>query len=318
MDPLRNRKQRRAAATASSQESTPVPEIPLAHPPRDDPSQKASERTLVDIIAERQRELQQQADKANKARGIFGRRVGQELPPMGKGTRFVTVDASGKIVETDGNIDNDELVGSGSQKRKGGNSAQLSSKEEKKEEEEEDDDDNPLPPFIDTVLLSMPLTTLHGTLSYLAAYQYAESTDAIHTMKDSIMFTFPLLTFLVHLVHGHIFSFRLRSTSDFLATSAQPVSLIPLTRDKFTLSFLRRLVFPPSIRTLIFLPISIMLGVHLITITNGEPYYAVMKKAPAFGTAWIWFILELSFGPAALGALGPLIWGVWWKGYGIV
>ncbi|OQE27606.1 hypothetical protein PENSTE_c004G05461 [Penicillium steckii] len=317
MDPPRNRKQRRAAATASSPEPTSVPDIPLAHPPRDDPSQKASERTLVDIIAERQRELQQQADKANRAREFFGRQDGQEVPPMGKGTRFVTVDASGKIVETDGNIDNDELVSSGSQKREAGGNSQTSPGEVKNEEEG-DYMDNPLPPFIDTVLLSMPLTTLHGTLSYLAAYQYAESTDAIRTMKDSIMFTFPLLTFLVHLVHGHIFSFKLRSTSNFLATNAQPVSLIPLTRDKFTLSFLRRLIFPPSIRTLIFLPISIMLGVHLITITNGEPYYAVMKKAPAFGTAWIWFILELSFGPAALGALGPLIWGVWWKGYGIV
>ncbi|KAJ5408843.1 hypothetical protein N7509_002726 [Penicillium cosmopolitanum] len=319
MDAPRNRKQRRAAAATSSLSSTsPVHEIdiPLAHPPRDNPPQKASERTLYDIIAERQNELQAKADKANKARGMPGIPLGQELPPMGKGTRFVTVDASGNIVETDGNIDNDELVDEDSQKHKAGGKVQSSIKDDV--DDEDSDVDNPLPPFIDTVLLSMPLTTLHGTLSYLAAYQYAESTDAIQIIKDSIMFTFPLLTFLVHLVHGHIFSFRLRSTSNLLAESAQPISLIPITRDKLTVSFLRRLIFPPSIRTLVFLPISIMLGVHLITVTNGEPYYAVMKKAPAYGTVWIWFILELSFGPAVLGALGPLIWGVWWKGYGIV
>lgn len=317
MDPPRNRKQRRAASSNSpSASATSVPDIPLAHPPRHDSAQKPNERTLYDIIAERQNELQKQADHANKARGTSGLRPGQELPLQGKGTRFVTVDASGQIVDTDGNIDNHELVNRGAQKPKAGGKGRLPPKED--DNEEDNDVDKPLPPFIDTVLLSMPLTTLHGTLSYLAAYQYAESTDAVRTLKDSIMFTFPLLTFLVHLVHGHIFSFRLRSTSNLLAASAQPISLIPITQDKLTLSFLRRLVFPPSIRTLIFLPISIMLGVHLITITNGEPYYAVMKKAPAFGTAWIWFVLELSFGPAALGALGPLIWGVWWKGYGIV
>ncbi|KAJ5764367.1 hypothetical protein N7533_003048 [Penicillium manginii] len=319
MDTPRNRRQRRAAAATSSPSSTtPVSDIdiPLAHPPRDNPPQKASERTLYDIIAERQNELQTQADKANKARGMPGIPIGQELPPMGKGTRFVTVDASGNIVDADGNIVNDELVGGGSQKSEAGRRVQSPINSDANDEDS--DVDEPLPPFIDTVLLSMPLTTLHGTLSYLAAYQYAESTDAVRTMKDSVMFTFPLLTLLVHLVHGHIFSFRLRSTSNLLAESAQPISLIPMTRDKFTFSFLRRLIFPPSIRTLVFLPIAIMLGVHLITVTNGEPYYAVMKKAPAYGTVWIWFVLELSFGPAVLGALGPLIWGVWWKGYGIV
>ncbi|CAI7651667.1 unnamed protein product [Penicillium pancosmium] len=292
MDTPRNRKQRRAAAATSSSSTSPVPDIdiPLAHPPRDNPPQKASERTLYDIIAERQNELQAKADKANKARGMPGIPLGQELPPMGKGTRFVTVDASGNIVETDGNIDNDELANEDSQKHKAGGKVQSSIKDDV--DDEDSDVDNPLPPFIDTVLLSMPLTTLHGTLSYLAAYQYAESTDAIQTIKDSIMFTFPLLTFLVHLVHGHIFSFRLRSTSNFLAESAQPISLIPITRDKLTFSFLRRLLFPPSIRTLVFLPISIMLGVHLITVTNGEPYYAVMKKAPAFGTRhWVHWVL---------------------------
>ncbi|KAJ5098524.1 hypothetical protein N7532_005525 [Penicillium argentinense] len=316
MDAPRNRKQRRAAATNSpSASNTSVPDIPLAHPPRGAPAPKAGERTLYDIIAERQNELVQQADVANKARKKSELDTGQGVPSQATGTRFVTVDASGQLVETDGNIDNNELVNPSSRPEAGGNRKKFPKSDRNSEESEPD---NPLVALFDTILLSVPLTALNGTLSYLAAYQYAESTDPVRIVKDSIMFTFPLLTFLVHLVHGHIFSFRLQRASGLLAASAQPVILFPLTRDKFTFSFLRRLVFPPSIRTIIFLPASIMLGVHLITITNGEPYYAVMKKAPGFGTVWIWFILELSFGPAAIGALGPLIWAVWWKGYGIV
>jgi hypothetical protein len=90
-----------------------------------------------------------------------------------------------------------------------------------------------------------------------------------------------------------------------------------LTSDKLTFSFFRKLVFPPALRTFVFLPVAVVLGAHLIAITNGEPYYAIMKKAPAVGTIWIWSILELSFGAAVIGALGPLAWGIWWMGYGI-
>jgi hypothetical protein len=66
-----------------------------------------------------------------------------------------------------------------------------------------------------------------------------------------------------------------------------------------------------------FLPVAVLLGTKLMTMTNEDPYYAVMKRAPAIGTLWVWSILEIPVGASALGALGPLIWGVWWKGYGI-
>lgn len=306
MDPPRNRKQRRAAAVAAAPSDSHEPAIPLATPPRDDPSKTTRERTLYDIIAERQNEL---LGKAAASQNTLPSAVRSGLPAQPKGTRFVTVDASGQLVDTDGDIDSQAPVNMRTERPSNGKSIQNTV---------EIENDKPLPPILDTILLSLPLTTLHLTLAYLAAHQYAESIDLPRLLKESLTITFPLLTFLVHFAHGHIVSFRLPRRFGSVLANTRPVSVFPLTRDKFSFAFLRHLVFPPTLRTVVFLPISALLGAHLITITNGEPYYAVMKKAPAFGTVWIWCILEMSFGAAFLGALGPLVWGVWWMGYGIV
>lgn len=298
----RNRKQRRAAA-AAAQSSSPEPDIPLATPPRDEPSTRPRERTLYDIIAERQNEL---LGQAAASQNTLPSTVSNGLPAQPKGTRFVTVNASGQLVDTDGDLDSQVPANIRSETPSNGDKIHTAS-----------ESDQPLPPLLDTILLSLPLTTLHCTLAYLAAHQYAESVDIRRLLQESLTITLPLLTFLVHFAHGHIVSFRLpKRLSSLLAT--QPVSVLPLTREKLSLSFIRRLIFPPSLRTMVFLPIAALLGAHLISITNGEPYYAVMKKAPAVGTMWIWCILEMSFGAAFLGAIGPLVWGVWWMGYGIV
>jgi len=307
MNTPRNRKQRRAAASESVSTAS---DIPLSLPSRDDPSTSPKEhRTLYDIIEERQNELRGQlaGSKAIPAATRKSRQSAQST-----GTRFVTVDASGALVETDGDINSEIAKNIGGQREPFRGDAKV---KDNNDEEDDIDIDQPLPPFLDTVLLSIPLTTLHLTLAYLAAYMYAESTDVPRLVKDAVMMTFPLLTFLVHFIHGHIVSFRLPRWS-FL--NPQPVFVFPLTQDKFTFSFLRRLLLPPSLRTIVFLPVAVMLGMHLITITNDNPSYAMMKTAPAYGTVWIWCILEMSFGPAVLGSLGPLIWGVWWMGYGIV
>ena len=304
MEPPRNRRHRRAAATISNTASE-EPDIPFALPKHDVPSKKSGTPTLYDIIEKRQKELLKQQESLGEAPGAA---LGKGLLSKPTGTRYVTVDASGQLVDADGN----QLDGSTStQKAKPGRET----KPKHINDDRQLEIDRPLPPLLDTILLAIPLTTLHLTLAYLAAHQYAEATNVPGLIKESILITFPLLIFLVHFVHGHIVSFKLHSSLGFLAT--QPVSVLPLTRDKFTLSFLRRLVFPPTLRTIILLPVAALLGAHLITVTNGEPYYAVMKKAPAFGTMWIWCILEMSFGPAVLGALGPLLWGVYWKGYNI-
>lgn len=307
MNDPRNRRQRHAAA-ATMNTASDEPDIPLALPEREDPSKKSSTPTLYDIIEKRQKELLKQQESLGRSPGPA---LGKGLPSKPTGTRYVTVDASGQLVDTDGDVDSRIPTNMGTENAKLGRKAQPKDNSDDPELEI----DKPLPPLLDTILLAIPLTTLHLTLAYLAAHQYAEATNVPGLVKESIFITFPLLTFLVHLVHGHIVSFKLHSSLGFLA--AQPVSVLPLTRDKLTFSFLRRLVFPPTLRTIILLPVAGLLGAHLITVTNGEPYYAVMKKAPAYGTMWIWCILEMSFGPAVLAALGPLIWGVYWMGYGI-
>lgn len=298
METPRNRKQRRAAASSHDE-----PEISMAHPPRDDPTQNKPtvEKTLYDIIAERQHA---QTKKGGK---IPPSAEGMGIPAQSAGTRFVTVDADGNLVDTDGDINNHLSKTSQTQSGKSPQTLKAHAKPDT-----ETVVDKPLPPLLDTILLSFPLTTLHLTLGYLAAHQYAESIDLPKLFKESVTTAFPLLTFFVHLAHGHIISFSKRGS-----TNEPAPSLFPLTADKLTVSFLRKLVFPPALRTLFFLPVAAVLGAHLIAITNGDPYYAVMKKAPAVGTIWIWCILELSFGAAVLGALGPLVWGVWWMGYGI-
>ena len=159
--------------------------------------------------------------------------------------------------------------------------------------------DQPLPSFLDTLLLSFPLTTLHLTLAYLAAHQYADEIQLRRLLKESALIAFPTLTFLIHLAHGHIISFSL--ARNHKRKSHFPTSLSP-----------------PSLRTFSFLFVAIYLGGKLIAITNNEPYYAVMKKAPAIGTLWVWAILEMPLGAAVLGALGPLGWGALWMGYGIL
>ncbi|KAF7593350.1 hypothetical protein BBP40_011640 [Aspergillus hancockii] len=292
MEAPRNRKQRRAAAAASQSDANDAfdpSSIPMAHPPRDS-AKKSKGKTLVDLISERQNEL---LGQANLPTGTSG----------GTGTRFMSIDpASGEI----SNFDASELSG-----EQQGNNRRSSSNGKAGLEGGQGDVDASLPPFIDTILLSVPLTTLHMTLAYLAAHQYAETIPLDKLIRESAFVAFPILTFAVHLAHGHIVSF-----GD--GRNSESVSLFPWSRDKLSMSVLRKLLFPPTWRTLFFLPLAIFLGAKLMAMTNDEPYYAIMKRAPSIGTLWVWSILEIPVGAAVLGAVGPMIWGVWWKGYGIM
>ena len=287
MDLSRNRKQRRAAAAAS----TPDFSVPLAHPPREVASEnQKGGKTLVDIISERKNGL------------LSKQEIAPELTDANSGmeTRFITVDpSSGEISGFDQSND--------------------SGNEDKKDtlDRNENQNDVPLPPFLDTILLSFPLSTLHLTLAYLAAHQYAAEIPISSLFRESAFISFPVLTFLIHLAHGHIISFGRIGDATSETTDKDEISLFPLTPEKLSVSFLRRLVFPPSSKALVFLPLAILLGVKLMDITNEAPYYAVMKRAPAIGTLWVWSILEVPLGASILGALGPLGWGLWWKGYGL-
>lgn len=177
----------------------------------------------------------------------------------------------------------------------------------------------PLPPAIDTLLLSIPLTTLHLTLSYLAAHQYAQEIDLRALLRECALVAFPALTLLVHLVHGHIISFGGRQHQKQADTPTPP--LFPLTRAKLlSPTFLLAVFFPPASRprTALFLPTAVALGAKLVAITNSDPFYAVMRRAPPIGTLWVWCVLEVPLGAAVVAALGPLGWGVLWRGYTIL
>ncbi|KAL5362688.1 hypothetical protein BJX96DRAFT_106373 [Aspergillus floccosus] len=298
MDAPRNQKQRRAAAAASQTDSFDPSSIPMAHPPRS-PRRDTKGKTLVDIISERQGELLGKVD---------GDSDSNKREPQ-----FVTIDpASGKI----SGMDATEFDASSLGRMRNGHTDMNMNEDTEKEQHDknnDDDSDGPIPPLIDTILLSVPLTTLHMTLAYLAAHQYAEAIQLDSILRESIFVAFPILTLMIHLAHGHMVSFPGGAVSQ-----SNTISLFPWSRDKLSVSFLRKLLFPPSLRTMAFLPLAVLLGTKLVVITNEEPYYAVMKRAPAIGTLWVWSILEIPAGAAILGALGPLIWGVWWRGYGIL
>ncbi|PYH43856.1 uncharacterized protein BP01DRAFT_300051 [Aspergillus saccharolyticus JOP 1030-1] len=314
----RNRKHRRAAAAAAATKPTTQPSddafdpasIPLARPPA--PSTTSSStpanptgKTLVDIIAERQGELLGQLSDTNAS--------GSSSGGGGGGTQFVTVDPRTGEIST---VDEGSLPTR--TKERALRRAHRKQDEDESEEEEEvddgDDDKHPIPPVLDTLLLSLPLTTLHLTLAYLAAHQYAQEIELDKLIRESAVVAFPMLTLLIHLAHGHVVGF-IGATP---RSKQNTLSLLPWERSKLSWGFLRRLLFPPSLRTLVFLPLTIFLGCKLMVMTNDDPYYAVMKHAPAFGTVWIWGVLEMSLGPAVLGAFAPLAWGVWWMGYGIL
>ncbi|KAL4968876.1 uncharacterized protein BDV14DRAFT_196684 [Aspergillus stella-maris] len=285
MDPPRNRKQRRAAATASQADFFDPASIPLARPPKSDSSKKDG-KTLVDLIQDRQKELGITLDSPGSVKSME--------------TKYVTIDPkTGEMTPLDDShastTDNARVEEIASD-----------------DEDEETDEPDPISPLIDTVLLSIPLTVLHLTLGYLAAHQYAQEINLDFLVRNSCLIAFPVLTLLIHLSHGHIISFRKKQSDD------QVISLFPWHPEKASLSFLRKLLFPPSPKTMVFLPAAVLLGNKLMAMTNEETYYAVMKQAPAIGTLWVWCILELPLGATVLGALGPLLWGVYGKGYGII
>ncbi|RAK77988.1 uncharacterized protein BO72DRAFT_83144 [Aspergillus fijiensis CBS 313.89] len=317
MEGPKNRKQRRSAAKQTRPTDAFDPaSVPLAHPPTG--STNPTGKTLVDIIAERQGEL-----------------LGQLSTPNGNAgtqTQFVTVDPrTGEISAVDeGSLSHETKKKAmkraekarrrqqqqQQQKNTDGGENEISSEDEEEDAEDEEGEklEHPIPPVIDTLLLAVPLTTLHLTLAYLAAHQYAQEIELDKLVRESALVALPMLALLIHLAHGHIVSF-IGATN---RPGEETLSLLPWDREKRSWAFLRRLLFPPSLRTIVFLPLTVFLGCRLMVMTNEDPYYAVMKQAPAFGTMWIWGVLEMSFGPAVLGALGPLVWGVWWMGYGIL
>ena len=302
MEVPRNRKERRAAATAESESPGKTPSIPLVHP-SEDPRSRASQpnRTLYDVIAERQGELSSRIDgkRGHTAGGGPSKKSASGTPLK---AQFVTVNESGNIVPAD-----DKGMKDKTSKHDGGTT------------EKDDDDDEPFPPIFDTLLQSITLASLHCTLGILAAQQYAQEIPIKRLLRESTLVAFPLLTLLVHVAHGHVIPFGSHRGKSLEGQQDDSAPLLPLTRDKLTIRFLLgKLSSLPSLQASFFLAAAVFLGDKLITMTNEDGYYAVMKRAPSIGTLWVWSILELPLRAAVIGALAPLCYGAFWKGYAIL
>lgn len=159
---------------------------------------------------------------------------------------------------------------------------------------------------------------LNFTLSLLAAHQFAQDIPLRMLTFDAVFVTFPALTFLIHLLHGHIITLpaiTVRNKKKGNGKGKKNKTKNDKTGES-EMSPLKAL-FAPTSHNFFFLAVSIFLGTRLIAISNDARYYAVMKKAPPIGTLWVWCVLEMSPGFAALGLLAPMSWAVFYKGYGI-
>lgn len=253
-----NRRQRRAAAkdAAPNTPSTELPDadsIPLTRPP---PSSKPKGKTLYEIAAERQAKL---ADK--------GQPFTSSISNGPEKTKLVKIAPDGTIVEAD-NADGELKQGHG-----------ISG--EKALEE--------ISPIFDTLFTSLTLSALHYTLSVLTAHQYAQELKMLPLFYQTLFLAFPILTFLVHLAHGH----AVQMPAVVQTSRAGVIALQAL-----------------------WVVVANVSGCYLVHITSEGGYYAVMKRAPSVGTLWVWSVLELGLAGALMGVVGPGGYA-WWKGYGI-
>jgi len=160
-------------------------------------------------------------------------------------------------------------------------------------DEGEEGEGEPISPFFDTLFLALPLSVLHFTLAVLAAHQYAQELRFPPLARQTVLVALPTLFLLIHTAHGRIFPQQQR---------------LPLSaRTRHALGIFRQTVF---------LIVANVAGCYLIHVTNGRPYYAVMKKAPGIGTLWVWCVLEMGLLGAVAGVAGPGAFAAW-KGYGI-
>ncbi|KAL1976570.1 hypothetical protein VTN31DRAFT_2852 [Thermomyces dupontii] len=262
----RKQAQKRSRATASEQKGDPkdASSIPLAYPSTvDGSSVRIGGKTLIEIAEERQRELRERQQQQTQSNKNNG-------PDPGLRTTWTKIPSGGQ---------------------------------NKDKEEEQGEGDVVMTAIVETLLSSLPLTTLHFTLSLLAAHQYAMTIEYGRLFRETVLVAFPILTALVALAHGHVPLFPGFS------------ALIKKKKKKKRESF-----WSPSLPTLVlYLPLAVVLGCYLIRMTNEDPYYFVMKKAPSIGTLWVWAVLEMDTSVALIGAFVlPLVWGVVYMRYSII
>ena len=156
-------------------------------------------------------------------------------------------------------------------------------------------DDVPPNPFFDTLFLALPLSALFFTLSVLTIHQYAaqDKLSFLPIARETILIALSTLFLLIHLAHGHLLPIQLST------------NLNPSVARAFKM-----------LQQVVFVLAANVAGCYLIYLTNDRGYYAVMKRAPAVGTLWVWSVIELGLVGAVLGVVGPGIYA-WYNGYGV-
>ncbi|KAL9105479.1 MAG: hypothetical protein Q9227_009359 [Pyrenula ochraceoflavens] len=269
-----NRRERRNAANTDAASSSAA-DIPLAWPSKTKPIKT---KTLYEIAAEKQAELSQHGQP-------FLSTIASD---QGRSTTTLRLSPDGSL-----QADHPTLTASPATYTSSSEYPVSSSASELQRQSTE-------VPFLDSLFTSLTLSILHFTLSVLTAHQYAQSIDWTSLSLQTILGAVPILTFLVHLSHGHIFQIP------FLTSQAKKPSL----SDSHTSA---THTIPLQI---LFLLLANVCGCYLITLTNDRGYYAVMKRAPSIGTLWVWSVLELGLYGAVGGVAGPAAYALWY-GYGI-
>ncbi|KAL8649138.1 MAG: hypothetical protein Q9210_004585, partial [Variospora velana] len=132
-------------------------------------------------------------------------------------------------------------------------------------------------PYLDIFLYASSLILLHFTLTLLVHHQYATDPPALVPvfLASTVFSSAPWLILL-------------------LVAALHPRASHPLMQ-------------------IVFAGMAIVAGAWLVKASNDDPYMAVMKKAPALGTLWVWGVVELRWEIAAACLAVTGAWG-WWKG----
>ncbi|KAI9891189.1 MAG: hypothetical protein M1814_003032 [Vezdaea aestivalis] len=171
----------------------------------------------------------------------------------------------------------EELTSGGDVKRVGVEGGPSSAGRKKIMAVDEDKDAVLIGPAGDAVVYAVSLTMLHFTLGVLAMHQYAMEPEWENLARGAIMAFFP--------IYGIVYILHSRSSQ--------------------------------ALVQLLFFGLAIGAGGFLIYAVNELGYYAVMKRAPALGTLWVWSVIELrlELAVASLAACGAWLW---WGGWSLV
>ncbi|ODQ65018.1 hypothetical protein NADFUDRAFT_83131 [Nadsonia fulvescens var. elongata DSM 6958] len=174
-------------------------------------------------------------------------------------------------------------------------------KKKEREGDEEEEEGGLMFTVLDYTLYIIPLFSVHLCLDILVHQQYSEPTEDMLNPMSLFMrasTALPVFALLLHIVRSF-------SPSDVDKQQSKKTEA-ELVKDKNRYFWFQTCLFFASVG----------LGMYVIFISNEEGYYAVMKKAPAIGTLWVFavLIMEWNWSLASLVIIGT--WS-WLRGYSI-